>query len=379
MTAIAPVAPGVLDIGRGLGRAWARAAGAALIGPTRWWAECFVLLTAWSQTPAASAGRRLVDRIPRPERALRRPPVTDPEDDDPRLPRRTHRWYPTPRGTFRALVWTAVVTCVGGFTASLAVPAWYGLHDQQLLIVTSGSMSPFVEAGDVAVLQSIDDPSQLRVGQVATFWPPGSKHLVTHRIVDLQMLPGGQNVATWPTRSWLGSSIDWSTATSPASTNGDIEPEVTMSSCWSCRPYQAGTARLAANPPTHVTTAVHTSTRNVPRGVGYHRRVRRGRRGPSPSGAVTGGRRSARTGPSARLTSRRPVLAAGVCDHTLSSTKPSAHHRTGPISAAPAAHGQRSSRNAPDARAQARPRPRPMSRTPAATGAIADIACQVSC
>src|SRR5665648_1220844 len=104
MTAIAPVAPGVLDIGRGLGRAWARAsgafhellwpwaAGAALIGPTRWWAECFVLLTAWSQTPAASAGRRLVDRIPRPERALRRPPVTDPEDDDPRLPRRTHRW-----------------------------------------------------------------------------------------------------------------------------------------------------------------------------------------------------------------------------------------------------------------------------------------------
>jgi len=215
MTAIAPVAAGVLDIGRGLGPAWARAsgafrelvwpwaAGAALIGPVRWWAECFVLLTAWSQTPAASAGRRLVDRIPRPVRALRRPPVTapegdgprlaedvtDPEDDDPRLPPRTRRWYPTPRGTFRVLVWTVVAACVGGFTASLAVPAWHGLHGQQLLIVTSGSMSPFVEAGDVAVLQSIDDPSQLRVGQVVTFWPPGSKHLVTHRIVDLQMLP----------------------------------------------------------------------------------------------------------------------------------------------------------------------------------------------
>src|SRR5665648_424271 len=364
MTAIAPVAPGVLDIGRGLGRAWARAAGAALIGPTRWWAECFVLLTAWSQTPAASAGRRLVDRIPRPERALRRPPVTDPEDDDPRLPRRTRRWYPTPRGTFRVLVWTAVVACVGGFAASLAVPAWYGLHDQQLLIVTSGSMSPFVEAGDVAVLQSIDDPSQLRVGQVATFWPPGSICRSTIRWVTRCLLPGGQNVATWPTRSWLGSSIDWSTATSPASTNGDIEPEVTMSSCWSCRPYQAGTARLAANPPTHVTTAVHTSTRNVPRGVGYHRRVRRGRRGSSSSGSVTGGRRSARSGRGIRSTSRRPALAAGVCDHAVSSTKHSAHQRVGPISAAPAA------------RAQARPRPRPMSRTPGATGAIAVIACQ---
>ena len=207
MTAIAPVAAGGPDIRRGLGRAWAPAsdavrelvwpwaAGAALIGPLRWWAECFVLLTAWSQTPAASAGQRLVTWALGPVRALRRPPVTapehvtDPEDVDPRLPRRTRRWYPTLRGAFRVLVWTVVAACVGGFTASLAVPAWHGLQGQRLLIVTSGSMSPFVEAGDVAVLQSIDDPSQLRVGQVVTFWPPGSKHLMTHRIVDLQMLP----------------------------------------------------------------------------------------------------------------------------------------------------------------------------------------------
>ena len=120
MTAIAPVAAGGLDIGRGLGRAWARAsgafrellwpwaAGAALIGPVRWWAEGFVLLSVWSQTPAASTGRRLVKRALGPVRALRRPPVTAPEGDGPRLPRRTRRWYPTPRGTFRVLVWTAV-------------------------------------------------------------------------------------------------------------------------------------------------------------------------------------------------------------------------------------------------------------------------------
>ena len=82
-----------------------------------------------------------------------------------------------------------MVAGVGLFATSLAVPAWFGLHGQRLLIVTSGSMAPFVEAGDIAVLQQIDDPSQLRVGQVATFWPPGSKHLVTHRIVDLKMLP----------------------------------------------------------------------------------------------------------------------------------------------------------------------------------------------
>ena len=94
-----------------------------------------------------------------------------------------------PRALFQAAVWTVVLAGVGLFAAGLAVPLWYQLHGQRLLIVTSGSMAPFVEAGDVAVLQEISDPSQLRVGQVATFWPPGSKHLVTHRIVDLKMLP----------------------------------------------------------------------------------------------------------------------------------------------------------------------------------------------
>jgi signal peptidase len=94
-----------------------------------------------------------------------------------------------PRLALQVGVWTVVVAGVGLFAASLTVPLWYQLHGQRLLIVTSGSMAPFVEAGDVAVLQQIDDPSQLRVGQVATFWPPGSKHLVTHRIVDLKMLP----------------------------------------------------------------------------------------------------------------------------------------------------------------------------------------------
>ncbi len=87
----------------------------------------------------------------------------------------------------RAGAWLVIVAGVGAFAASIAVPAWFGLQDQRLLIVTSGSMSPFVEAGDAVVLQAIDDASQLRVGQVATFWPPGGAHLVTHRIVDLKM------------------------------------------------------------------------------------------------------------------------------------------------------------------------------------------------
>ena len=89
----------------------------------------------------------------------------------------------------RGLVWAVVVLCVTAFAASLAVPWWFGLQGQRLLIVTSGSMAPLLRTGDAAVMQTIEDPSQLRVGQIASFWPPGGDHLVTHRIVDLRMLP----------------------------------------------------------------------------------------------------------------------------------------------------------------------------------------------
>ena len=215
MTAIASVAAGgphVRDHRRTWARApdtarrplrWARApdavrelvapwaAGAALLGPKRWWVEGYVLLNALSQSAAARAGRGLALRVLESVRGALLRFVADARGAVRELvrPRQPRRWHPTPRGALRALVWTTVVTCVGAFAASLAVPAWHGLRGQQLLIVTSGSMSPFVEAGDAAVLQSIEDPSQLRVGQVVTFWPPGSQHLLTHRIVDLQMLP----------------------------------------------------------------------------------------------------------------------------------------------------------------------------------------------
>lgn len=106
-----------------------------------------------------------------------------------RLRRRPQRPPPVrlARRLARGGAWLVILAGVGAFATSIAVPAWFGLHDQRLLIVTSGSMSPFVEAGDAVVLQTIDDESQLRVGQVATFWPPGGAHLVTHRIVGLRM------------------------------------------------------------------------------------------------------------------------------------------------------------------------------------------------
>ena len=103
-------------------------------------------------------------------------------------PRQPVRRPGLPR-VLRALAWTVILGSVGVFAVGALTPLWFGLHDQRLLVVTSGSMAPFLEAGDAVVIQAITDPSQLRVGQVATFWPPGGDRLVTHRIVDLHTLP----------------------------------------------------------------------------------------------------------------------------------------------------------------------------------------------
>lgn len=98
-----------------------------------------------------------------------------------------------PRRALTIALWTVIVVCGLAYAASLAVPLWFQMHGQRLLIVTSGSMSGSAkgafDAGDAVVMRRITDPSQLRVGQVASFWPAGSDQLVTHRITALRNLP----------------------------------------------------------------------------------------------------------------------------------------------------------------------------------------------
>ena len=101
--------------------------------------------------------------------------------------RRHHRvWW---RVALSAVLWGVVVIGAGAYEASLGVPLWFQLQGQRLLIVTSGSMAPTFIAGDVVVLKAITDESQLKVDQVVTFRPVGSRTLVTHRIVELHRLP----------------------------------------------------------------------------------------------------------------------------------------------------------------------------------------------
>ncbi len=120
------------------------------------------------------------------------PPLIDQPErrTAPRVARSGRRRPTSLRGriAYRAL-WAIVGLCLVAYSGSLLVPLWFQLHHQRLLIVSSGSMSPYFDAGDAVVMRQITDPSQLRVGQVASFWPSGSDTLVTHRITALKMLP----------------------------------------------------------------------------------------------------------------------------------------------------------------------------------------------
>jgi signal peptidase len=69
--------------------------------------------------------------------------------------------------------------------ASYAVPLAYQLRGERLLVVTSGSMAPEIQAGDAVVVRQISSAAQLRVGQVVTFLPRASTLLITHRITGL--------------------------------------------------------------------------------------------------------------------------------------------------------------------------------------------------
>jgi signal peptidase I len=125
----------------------------------------------------------------------------------------------------RVALWSLVALCVGAYAASLLVPLWYEVHDRRLLIVTSGSMAPAFRAGDAVVLQHIDDPSELRAGQVVSFWPPGSDELTTHRIEKLtRMAVLEQDAATGRTVPVLDPSTGEPVLREYLVTRGDANP-----------------------------------------------------------------------------------------------------------------------------------------------------------
>jgi signal peptidase len=90
-----------------------------------------------------------------------------------------------PTSWLRVAFFVVLTGFVSMILASYAVPLWFQVRGERLLVVTSGSMSPEIEVGDAVVIQQVTSASQLRVGQIVTFYPTKSTVLITHRIVGL--------------------------------------------------------------------------------------------------------------------------------------------------------------------------------------------------
>jgi signal peptidase len=79
----------------------------------------------------------------------------------------------------------ALAVSLVGVVLSNAVPLWYRFHGERLLVVTGGSMAPWIAAGDAVVIRPLE-ATELRVGQVVTFQAPQSDRYTTHRIVAIE-------------------------------------------------------------------------------------------------------------------------------------------------------------------------------------------------
>ena len=90
----------------------------------------------------------------------------------------------------RLAMLAALALIVLAVTLSVAALAGTRLGYQALLM-TTGSMRPAVNPGDLVILRSVD-PADIRVGDVITFREPvGSHLLVTHRVVAIAATPDG--------------------------------------------------------------------------------------------------------------------------------------------------------------------------------------------
>ena len=82
-------------------------------------------------------------------------------------------------GVFIAIVTLALVATVG-----------FIVHGGRGLVVMSGSMSPTIETGDVAVTRTVE-AQRVEEGDVVTFSDPTRKNeLVTHRVVKIERRDG---------------------------------------------------------------------------------------------------------------------------------------------------------------------------------------------
>jgi signal peptidase len=70
--------------------------------------------------------------------------------------------------------------------AATFIPSMFGL---KTMVVTSGSMQPYLDPGDVALVRSAH-ANEVAIGDAISYYRPDGQGLITHRVVDMQVLNG---------------------------------------------------------------------------------------------------------------------------------------------------------------------------------------------
>lgn len=92
------------------------------------------------------------------------------------------------------VMWLCVVLSV----VAIGLVGYARLHGRAVLSVQTGSMQPAIRPGDAVVVRNASaaltansTPSNLRVGDIVTFWSPSQPDtLITHRIVNISPASG---------------------------------------------------------------------------------------------------------------------------------------------------------------------------------------------
>lgn len=89
------------------------------------------------------------------------------------------------------MITTVTVTAA---TVTVLGLAWFTVQHQQVLIVTSGSMSPRFNVGDVVI--SAPTPAVLHAGDIVTFGGTATHAPTTHRVHAMKVQPDGLYLQT---------------------------------------------------------------------------------------------------------------------------------------------------------------------------------------
>lgn len=70
--------------------------------------------------------------------------------------------------------------------ASTFIPGMFGL---KTMVVTSGSMQPYLDPGDVALVRSAT-ADEVQLGDAISYYRPDGHGLITHRVIDMKVIDG---------------------------------------------------------------------------------------------------------------------------------------------------------------------------------------------